>query len=79
MTNILGLKRVKEVDSKINYMIGYRQFVNFAFMLFGVWMFESGAVEVGAIIFVLGLRSFASQFYHNVDALEVMESVKRDA
>lgn len=71
---MFGSKKITEMDNRLNAIYGYRQSVNLAVIAVACFAYYYGLYETSAIIFLLGLKWYASQVYHNIDAVEVMDS-----
>jgi hypothetical protein len=82
----INLKKIKDADNNLNFVIGYRNLYNIASVVvaFG-FLIESqspllfgtvpGAIEGtgGVILMVLGLKWFLTQIRENLDTLEIKE------
>lgn len=71
---MFGSKKITEMDNRLNAIFGYRQSVNLAALGVACFAYYYGLYEVCLILLVLGLKWYATQVYHNIDAVEVMDS-----
>lgn len=74
------VKKIKEIDNKVTYAIGYRNLYNIVVLAIGsVMIMFSGLNSIavmsttGFIIFILGAKWFLDQMRENIDALSVVE------
>ena len=75
---MLNLKKVKEIDSKITFVLGYRQLINYMIFVVAVTAFEYGLYGESVIFLVFGAKWFLTQIYHNFDALETDEILVKE-
>lgn len=73
---MFGFKTIKEIDSKMNYILGYRQLVNVSVLAIAYIAYTMGIFEVTIILMILGLKWYISQAYHNFDSLEAMDLLR---
>lgn len=69
---MFGLKKITEIDNKLNYVIGYRNLVNISIVAVAYTAYTMGAFETSVILMILGLKWFAVQVYQNIDAMELI-------
>ena len=76
---MFSAKKIKEIDNKLTYAIGYRNLYNIVVLAIGsVMILFSGLSiaamsSVGFIIFILGGKWFLHQMTENIDAISVSE------
>ena len=73
---MLNAKKVKEIDNKLTFAIGYRNLLNIVVIATGFIMAEvlPGTEPfklAGLVLFVMGLMAFATQLRDNIDAMSV--------
>ena len=75
---MLTAKKVKEIDNKLTFAIGYRNLLNIVVIAVGFVMAEvlpgtESFKLTGLVIFVLGASAFFTQLRDNLDAMAVEE------
>ena len=76
---MFSAKKIREIDNKLTYAVGYRNLYNIVVLAIGsVMLFTSSfnyamLSTVGFIVFILGAHWFLEQMRQNIDAVYVSE------
>ena len=76
-------ERYVEFDSRLTYIVGYRNLFNIAVMFIASWLFVIANTQVelatSSIVGILGLKWFLTRIYDNIDTSDVYEELEEIA
>ena len=71
--------KIKEIDNKLTYAIGYRNLYNIVVLAIGSTMLMISPIEISTVstfaflVFILGAKWFLAQLFENLDTISVNE------
>ena len=82
----VSAKKIRELDNKMTYAIGYRNLYNIVVLSCGAVMLILSTVQtshfevvsIGFVVFLLGAKWSLDQMYANIDTISVSETVSPD-